>query len=508
MTTLQSFEINKRLGDIFHQAFLSTEILDRVVSGIELDSRKIKQGDLFIALKGDHVDGRDFTNTAIENGARVVIEESKNDQVRYLGDSIIIESTSIKNKVSAVAARFYDDPSKKLKVIAITGTNGKSTCVSLLAQLLNAQGIKCGTVGTLGYGFVDEELLATGMTTPDAVECQRILFELLCAGAEAVAIEASSHGLSQKRLAAVDISFGVFTNLTRDHLDYHAGFGDYKRTKFSLFVDVEKPISIVNVDDESGKELFDLLTEMNRNVHSYSLMNPSANIYVRELECLEDGFLLELDTPWGAGEAKLNIIGDFNIYNLLSILSVACELGCDFHGTLDAIQQLHGAKGRVERVGEGDSNISVYIDYAHTPDALEKTISVMKKHTKKNVWVVFGCGGDRDRGKRCLMGNVAGAYANKIVVTSDNPRTENPQSIIQDILTGLSGIENVKVIEDRRKAIEFAIVEADTEDCVLIAGKGHEDYQEIGRVRYPFSDLDVALQGLKQRPQYHAVRPQ
>ncbi len=501
---LSSLEVRtKKLGEIFYKMFLGQEVLNQNIYGIEIDSRKIREGDLFIALNGDKTEGRKYLDEAINNGAKIVIEESDVDKVRKLGSVIIIQSKGIRKEASEVASRFYDEPSKGLNVIAITGTNGKSTCVSLLSQLLNLLNIRCGSIGTLGYGFEGETFIPTGMTTPDMVECQKIIFELKQQGAKAIAIEASSHGLSQNRLASVFVDESIFTNLTRDHLDYHDNFEEYKNAKFSLFNKKPRPISIINIDDAAGKQLIEYINIDSGvgkvNLLSYSLNDMNADIYAKNIKYYPTGLSADLVTPWGTGNLYLNIIGDFNIYNALAVVASACELGCEFNDVLSALPKLRGARGRVEPVSVEQDNISVYVDYAHTPDALQKAILAVKKHVQKNVWVVFGCGGDRDTGKRSLMGEVAVTYADKVVITSDNPRTEKPEKILEQIQQGIKNKENIVSIENRKEAIEYALLNAALDDCVLIAGKGHEDYQEINSEKLPFSDFDMAYRALKRR---------
>lgn len=470
-------------------------------------------GDVFIAVPGARVDGRDFIAQAIAAGAIAVIAEAQGiagavgasgslavPQVQApLTPVPIIQVQGLLAQLSAISARFYADPSAHLAVTGVTGTNGKTTCSQILAQLFHVLGDTAGVMGTLGWGLVgvtDEALLDTGMTTPDAIHTQQILAALRGQGVQRVAMEVSSHSLVQQRVAAVRFDTAIFTNLSRDHLDYHGTMDNYRAAKAQLFAQPGLRRVIVNRDDPAGLAIYrDLPIEIDR--YFYSVADHQADIYAATYTLSAQGIEARIVSPWGEGVLSSQLLGEFNLSNLLAVVAAACVQGFTLADVLAAVPQLTPVSGRMQLV-DADTPPMVVVDYAHTPDALHKALTALRSHCAGELWCVFGCGGDRDRGKRAQMGAIADVQADRVVVTSDNPRGEKPQHIIDDILVGIrSGC--AQVMADRREAIRYAILTAQPGDMVLIAGKGHETYQWVGKNRWPFSDMAEARLALRAR---------
>ena len=465
------------------------------VTGVALDSRLVVPGDLFIAVKGTQTDGAQYIAQAIENGAVAILLEQELASADYAVPVIALPELS--EYVSDIAGVFYGQPSQQMPVTAITGTNGKTTCSQLLAQLFELLGESSGFIGTLGYGLSGNGLNTkdTGLTTPDAVSVQRILAELKDAGAKRIAMEVSSHSLVQRRIAGLQIDTAVFTNLTRDHLDYHGNLNSYAAAKARLFAMTGLKNAVINIDDNVGRLILVNLDPLVNGI-SYSVENHSADIHCDRISISASGIDAEVVTPWGRGQLKSSLLGKFNLANLLAVIGAAGMQGFALDKILQAAASLTAVSGRMELV---DANVLpvVVIDYAHTPDALEKALQALRNHCQGELWVVFGCGGDRDIGKRAEMGKVADHRADNIVVTSDNPRTESPEKIIDQVLLGIT--RDVSVVVDRRDAIRTAIKDAQPNDVILIAGKGHEDYQILGAQRLPFSDQAEARLALRSR---------
>ena len=495
------------------------------IEGIALDSRQVQPGDLFIAIRGTASDGVAFIPQAIERGAVAVLVE-KDQRVDSLVDGLIdggnstipvIGVDSLSEYVSDIAGIFYAEPSAKMCLTAITGTNGKTTCSRLFAELMEAmasqQAGNAAFIGTLGYGMVSHsgyraphdsaqpasanasaEVTDTGLTTPDAVAMQRILAELASKGAKQVALEVSSHSLVQRRVAGLKINTAVFTNLSRDHLDYHGDINAYAAAKSRLFAMQGLEHAVINSDDSVGRVILANLDQSIR-AYSFSLENSDADIYCSTIGLSPEGLRASVVTPWGRGEISSPLLGKFNLANLLAVIGAAGAQGYELADILRCIPSLRAVPGRMELV-DASAQPAVVVDYAHTPDALEKALQALRVHCQGNLWAVFGCGGDRDTGKRAEMGEIAQRCADKVVVTSDNPRTESPQQIIDHILQGIG--REVIVESDRRAAIRQAIFAADKNDVVLIAGKGHENYQILGAQRLPFSDQTEARLALRE----------
>lgn len=388
--------------------------------------------------------------------------------------------------------------------IGVTGTNGKTSCAWWLSRLLQSFGQKTGLVGTLGCGVLESHqaptLKETGYTTPDAALLEKILKDFLQRGVSHVVMEVSSHGLEQGRTRAVTFSTALFTNLSRDHLDYHGTMERYGAAKEKLFVQAGLRHAVINQDDAFGAGLAKRLRahQASLQVITYSLQDTSADIHVQDLQRDEDGFKGLMKTPWGDMRFQLPVAGDFNLANLLGVTGVLCAEGFPFSTVIRELERVDAPPGRLEPVVLEGCDVRLFVDFAHTPDALEKVLSTLRKQTSRQLWCVFGCGGDRDQGKRPLMGEVASRLADQCVVTSDNPRSESPETIIQQIVAAMDS-RSVVVELDRQRAIEVAVKGAQSGDVILVAGKGHEKYQESKGIKHPFDDVVQARQALRLR---------
>ncbi len=454
---------------------------EMVVSGVSDDSRLVSNGDAFIAVAGDASDGHEHAAAAVRRGAAVVLAE------RPVADCSVpvVIVPDLKRQRSAIAARMFGEPSRQMHCAGITGTNGKTSVAYYLAELAGGLGHDCGYLGTIGWGLPDD-LQQAVLTTDSAINTQQRLRSLLELGARWVAMEVSSHALDQDRVAAVEFDIGVFTNLSRDHLDYHGSLEAYGAAKARLFEMV--PAAVINNDDEFGARLIEITTA--KDVLSYGRQG---DVHWRDLNFHDRGVSGVWYTPWGSAPFTLPLFGEIAVANLSAVLAVLCLSG----ETLDAVVELaDGIKpvpGRVEFFrGTADrSSPNVVVDYAHTPDALEKVLLTLRPHVSGRIICVIGCGGDRDAGKRPMMAAAAEAGADVVWLTSDNPRSEDPQSIISDMAAGLRGTGDVRQCVDRREAISAAFSAAAADDLLLVAGKGHEDYQEIAGARLPFSDREL-----------------
>lgn len=482
-------KIEKTLAEIV-PAWVSTTFADLVVSDISQDSRLIKDGTLFVARSGLQHRGVDFVKDAVESGAAaVLLDYAEIDDCPPVEVPVIAVPDLIEN-IGPIAAAFYGNPSRELDVVGITGTNGKTSCAHFIAQVMNTLGVKTAIIGTIGNGFPHELHKATH-TTPDAIGLQKLFAELKEQGAKAVVMEVSSHALEQGRVAAVDFDYGVLTNLSRDHLDYHGSMASYGAAKAKLFSQFDLKSAVINSDDAFGQEL---LSKRSIACRKVSVGRIKGDVRMAAYRLALHGIEAEVKTAQGNFAFCSKVIGEFNLDNLLLVIAVLSELNFSNEQIVHGLSKLESVPGRMQAVVAADKPL-VIIDYAHTPDALEKALQAVRAHTNGTLWCVFGCGGDRDMGKRELMGQVADQLADHLVVTSDNPRTEKPDTIIAMIENGIH--QHKPAIEvDRAAAIDLAISQASPEDVVLIAGKGHEDYQEIGAVRYPFSDLLITCKAL------------
>ena len=458
---------------------------DRAVRGLQTDSRRVQPGDLFLAAPGMVADGRDFIGDAVASGAGAVVYETDDGYVLRGAPVPAFGVSGLGRKIGFIADRFFGAPSRRLVVVGVTGTNGKTTCTQLLAQALDQPPKRCAVIGTLGYGFPGA-LNASIHTTPDAVTVQRLLADFLEQGAAQVAMEVSSHALEQGRVNGVRFHVAVFTNLTRDHLDYHGDMTAYGMAKARLFAYEGLKYAVINHDDEFGRQL---LADVGAPVTCLSYGIEGGDVRAREVRPSPEGLWLRVQTPYGETELRSPLIGHFNVYNLLAVLATLLALGVELKDAATRLARAQAPAGRAECFGGARGLPLVVVDYAHTPDALEKILTALREHVQGKLWCVFGCGGDRDRGKRPAMGEIAERLADRVLLTDDNPRHESGDVIIADIAGGMRAAP--RVLRDRRAAIAAAIREAGAGDIVLIAGKGHEDYQQVGDERRPYSDRDT-----------------
>ncbi len=466
-------------------------IMQSVVERLITDSRLCEAGDLFIGMPGSKVDGGDYAIQALNQGAiaAIVNHQSSNPQLIFLPDIV--------TACADIAATFYEYPARNMKMIGVTGTNGKTTTTHLIEFLLQPQ-YQTGLFGTL-YARWQGHTSTASHTTPFAIDLQAQLKQALNHGVNAAIMEVSSHALAQKRVWGCPFEVSVFTNLTQDHLDYHHNLEDYFAAKALLFSqDYLKGRAIINWDDAYGRRLSESCKPKNP-VWTYSLVNPEADFYPEDLTYSSNGVIATLHTPLGQMALRSPLVGSFNLSNVLAAIATACDLGVSLEQIAARLPQFQNVPGRVERVQiSPDQDITVVVDYAHTPDSLENLLKAMRPFTQRQLICVFGCGGDRDRTKRPIMGVIAARLADQVYVTSDNPRTEDPEQILADVVAGMSAI-NFSVQADRRLAIQTAIAQAQAGDTVLIAGKGHEDYQIIGTAKIHFDDREEAQNALKAR---------
>ena len=475
-------KLKELLKDIPVIAIVGSE--DVEITDVNIDSRRIKDGHLFIAMKGTQVDGHKFVPKAIELGAKAVMcedmPEEKAEGVTY----VQVESTE--DVVGKVATTFHGNPSTKLKLVGVTGTNGKTTIATLLYNMFTKMGHKCGLLSTVCNYIIDEAIPADH-TTPDPIELNRLLDRMVQAGCEYAFMECSSHAIAQKRIGGLTFAGGIFTNLTRDHLDYHKTFENYRNAKKAFFDSLPKTaFAITNADDKNGMVM---VQNTKATVKTYSIRTV-ADFKARIIECHFEGMYLEMD----GHEVGVQFIGKFNVSNLLAVYAAAVMLGKSPEDVLVVMSTLHSVSGRLEPIHSPEGYTAV-VDYAHTPDALENVLNAIHEvlDGKGHVITVCGAGGNRDKGKRPLMAQEAVKQSDKVIITSDNPRFEEPQDIINDMLAGLNAQQMKKVISivDRREAIRTACMMAQKGDVILIAGKGHENYQEIKGVKHHFDDHEI-----------------
>ena len=477
------------------------------ISGLCLDSRKAQKGDLFFALKGQTVHAKKFIDEAVKRGAGVVMWESSVPQQETRDGVPIYGVPELKNFVGKIAERFYAEPSQSQFVIGVTGTNGKTSVAQFIAQALQ-QDAPCGVIGTLGNG-VFGKLENTTFTTPDAVTLHTLLDDMRHDEVTRVVMEASSHGLEQGRVAGVHFDVAVFTNLSHEHLDYHGDMGNYGRAKRRLFECKGLKYAVINIDDDYGRQLLTSLPASVGTVsYGFESKDFSPSLLGSNLQLGRNGLRMHVQSDWGNADLRVPLLGGFNASNLLAALGALLATGIGFEDAVQRLSKLSPVPGRMQGYGGveendnvlgGDEQPLVVVDYAHTPDALEQVLSALRQHTEAKLWCVFGCGGDRDKSKRPLMAAVAERLADQVIVCDDNPRTENAQVIIADVLQGFSNVNDVMVIADRDKAIESVVLAAAKDDVVLVAGKGHEEVQIIGDQRLPFNDAEEVEKALAQR---------
>lgn len=468
------------------------------VHGIASDSRLLQSGDLFLAVQGIGSHGLDYLAQAHAAGVCAVAWDASTGTEPQDTGVPMIAVAGLAEQLGEIADRFYGRPSERLDVIGITGTNGKTTVAWMIAQALELLDERCAYLGTLGYG-VDEVQGAEGMTTPAAVELHGRLAEFVDLGAAHAAIEVSSHALSQGRVNGVRFAAALFTNLTRDHLDYHANMREYFESKARLFLDCQPGERIIDIDSEYGAQLASMCGQdvVTVSTQSDRVANDQPHVFVRAVVASEQGSEISFTSSWGDGRFVLPLPGDFNVANAVLVLALLLNRGVALDAACDVMSQVSAPPGRMQRVATDGP--AVYIDYAHTPTALEGALRALRAHCQGRLWCVFGCGGDRDAGKRPQMGAAAERHGDRVIVTTDNPRSEDAAAIIDDIVAGLSQQDKLTIIEDRAVAIAWAIENAADDDVVLVAGKGHEDYQEIAGQRTRFSDYALAETALAAR---------
>ena len=475
-------KLSELLKNVNPQAIVGDAGID--VTGVKIDSRQVSSGSLFVAVRGTQVDGHQFISKAVEQGAKVVMCESLPDS---LADGVTyVQVTSTEDAVGPVATQFYGDPTSKLKLVGVTGTNGKTTIATLLYNMFRKFGHKCGLLSTV-CNYIEEEAIPATHTTPDPIELNELLGRMADAGCEYVFMECSSHAIAQKRIGGLKFAGGLFTNLTRDHLDYHKTVENYRDAKKAFFDGLGKDaFAITNADDKNG--MF-MVQNTKADVKTYSIRQ-MADFRARIVECHFEGMYLEID----GREVGVQFIGKFNVSNLLCVYGAAVMLGKQPDEILVAMSTLKSVNGRLDPIRSPEGYTAV-VDYAHTPDALENVLNAIHEvlDGKGKVITVCGAGGNRDKGKRPLMAQEAVKQSDRVIITSDNPRFEEPQDIINDMLAGLNQKQLKKVISiaDRREAIRTACMMAEKGDVILIAGKGHEDYQEIKGVKHHFDDHEV-----------------
>ena len=454
------------------------------ITGVNIDSRRIQPGHLFVAIKGTQVDGHSFIQKAIDLGAAAILcedmPEARAEGVTY------VQVASTEDAVGPVATLFYGDPTSRLKLVGVTGTNGKTTIATLLYNMFRKMGHKCGLLSTV-CNYIEDEAIPTSHTTPDPIELNALLKRMVDAGCEYAFMECSSHAIAQKRIGGLKFTGGLFTNLTRDHLDYHKTFGNYRDAKKAFFDSLPKSaFAITNADDKNG--MF-MVQNTKATVKTYSTRS-MADFKARILECHFEGMYLEVD----GHEVGVQFIGKFNVSNLLAVYGAAVMLGKQPEDILLVMSTLKSVSGRLEPIHSPEGYTAI-VDYAHTPDALENVLKAIHEvlNGKGKVITVCGAGGNRDKGKRPIMAQEAVRQSDRVIITSDNPRFEEPQDIINDMLAGLNSQQMKKVVSivDRKEAIRTACMLAQKGDVILIAGKGHEDYQEIKGVKHHFDDREV-----------------
>lgn len=470
-----------------------TKMADVEITGLQNDSRQIIPGDLFIAYPGAVTDGRQYIKQAIDAGASAILYESQDGFLaESVGEIPLFALPQLSEQLAAIASRFYDNPTQKLSLTGVTGTNGKTTVAYQLAQAYSLLGQKAAYVGTLGQGPI-QSLNGLANTTPDALCLQRLFAQYVKEGVQQVCMEVSSHALSLGRVDCVAFKQAIYTNLSHDHLDFHQTMHAYAQAKAALFSKPELKYAIINQDDEYNQLMQQHLPKTCRSF-LYGLSD-GASFQGAHWETNLSGSVLEVVSPWGRHRLRIQSLGRFNIYNTLAVFAslLASEVA-SVEEVVAVMSQLKPSPGRLEIVAQ---HPCVVVDYAHTPDALENVLLTLTSLKPQNLWVVFGCGGDRDRTKRPLMGRIASQLADQVILTNDNPRSEDPELILQEIMQGIPADHTVKSIPDRREAIHYALSHASEQDVVLIAGKGHEDYQIIGTQRFAFSDQQVVRELLQ-----------
>ncbi|MFP3014381.1 MAG: UDP-N-acetylmuramoyl-L-alanyl-D-glutamate--2,6-diaminopimelate ligase [Arsenophonus sp.] len=471
---------------------------DKALREITLDSRNVTKGDLFLAVRGNKTDGRKYIYQAISQGASAIISEAQEEiesgTIKYIDNVPVVYINDLNNKLSFLAGEFYQHPAERLLLIGVTGTNGKTTITHLIAQWTKALGEVSAVMGTIGNGILGQ-ISPSKNTTGSAIDVQAELKSFLDKNVTLVAMEISSCGLVQCRVAAIHFTAAVFSNLSYDHLDYHGDIQNYEKAKWLLFSINKSDKKIINVDDNTGLKWIERFTD----ACAVSIRNnipidwKGFFVLVEKISYYDCGSIIYFNSSWGSGFIKSTLIGEFNVSNIMLAMATILMIGYSFDDVVSASVALQPICGRME-VFKSPGHPTVIVDYAHTPDALEKALTATSLHSNGKIWSIFGCGGDRDKIKRALMGSIAEQYADFVVITDDNPRNEDSKSIINDILSGFIDSSRVITIIGRLEAITTAIINANVDDIILITGKGHEDYQIIGDSCLKYSDRITVAQ--------------
>lgn len=505
-------QIKDLLKDINVKKLYNNELLTKYVSGITYNSKNVKPGEIFVCLKGVHTDGTLYIEEAVKNGAVAVVTQQ---EVPEQFNNFVIMVDNTETALGILATNFYDNPSKKVLLIGVTGTNGKTTVTYLLESIFKTAGYKTGVIGTINYRYNDKVIPAIN-TTPFASDLQKILYEMVTSGVEVVIMEVSSHALAQNRTYGCEFDVAIFTNLSQDHLDYHIDMENYFQAKSLLFRNMigtkkdiflhshlGRKVCVINYDDEYGRKLIELCSIKDILLYCKGVNNKNKNskFTAINIEYTNNSTVFDIVTPQ-QDKVKITtpLLGEFNVYNILASFVAAYSQNIPNSLIVEGISKVSCIPGRLERLNI-PANFTVVIDYAHTPDALQKVLSMLKHLPHRKLIVVFGCGGDRDRSKRPLMGTIATTLADYAIVTSDNPRTEDIQKILLDIEIGIkkAGNTNYEIIPDRKQAIHKALSIAQENDIVLLAGKGHENYQIIGNQKIHFDEREIVSEFFNQR---------
>lgn len=463
--------------------------INKNVSSIEFDSRKVDNSSLFVCIKGYSVNGHDFIQTAYDKGVRAFLIE---DDVDYIDGCTFIKVKDTRKEMATVSSNLFNNPTKELSVIGVTGTNGKTSISTFLKELLELNKSKVGLVGTISINN-GKEIIESKNTTPESADLQKHFRTMVESGCKYCAMEVSSHSLMLHRVDATDFKIGIFTNLTPDHLDFHNTLDEYRKAKELLFHKTSLA-NIINVDDEGGQKIIESIKDLKTPLYTYGIDN-KADFMATDININASGTSYKLITPTYQADIYVPVPGKFTVYNTLAVISACYMLNIPKEIIIEGLSSTKGVPGRFESV-KNDKGIHVIVDYAHTPDALENVIKTARGFANNRVITVFGCGGDRDNSKRPMMGKIADELSDIAILTSDNPRTENPHQIIEHVLKGMSS-DNYEVVIDRKEAIQRAINLAEKDDIILIAGKGHETYQIIGTEKKHFDDKEIAREFLK-----------
>ncbi|QJC33628.1 UDP-N-acetylmuramoyl-L-alanyl-D-glutamate--2,6-diaminopimelate ligase [Enterobacteriaceae endosymbiont of Donacia provostii] len=491
--SLSLFSLQKLLNNYIKHYLIKNILINKIV----LDSRKIKgKNCLFIAIKGHKHDGKSFIKQAILKGVVAILTYSDEKFLPYtikLKKNIpIIYLPNLNKQISYLAGLLYNHPSKKIPVIGITGTNGKTSITHFLMQWFKILGYKPAVLSTIGNGF-ENHLIQTKNTTDSAIDIQYTLKKFLDQKADIVIMEVSSHGLDQFRVSNIIFSIGIFTNLTRDHLDYHKNMKNYELSKWKFFYNHKIKTRIINIDDNIGLKWYKKLSNITVVTTKFKqILNKSNSfIYIKKIIYFSNHTIIQFSSNWGNGKIKINLIGQFNVINIMLCMATLLNLNFPLKKLIKTVSKILPIPGRMQKVFIKNKYTNIIIDYAHTPDALKNVLLSLKLNIQGKIWCIFGCGGERDKGKRPIMGYIATKYADNIILTTDNPRNENINSIIKDIKKGCITLKNVYIILNRIEAISYAISHANKTDTILVAGKGHENYQIVGNKIFNYSDFNA-----------------